>query len=48
MILNVVADYAASYPQGKLFEVESPHYMEPAGPDTIAEHLQQVIQEAGY
>lgn len=48
VILNVVADYATSYPQGKLFEVESPHYMEPAVPDTIAEHLRQVIQEAGY
>ena len=47
-ILNVIADYAASYPQGKLFEVESPHYMEPAVPDTIAEHLRQVIQQAGY
>jgi pimeloyl-ACP methyl ester carboxylesterase len=48
VILDVVADYVASYPQGELFEVESPHYMEPAVPDTIAEHLRQVIQEAGY
>lgn len=47
-ILDVVADYAASFPQGKLIEVESPHFMEPAVPDTIVEHLIQVIQEAGY
>jgi pimeloyl-ACP methyl ester carboxylesterase len=46
-ILDVLAEYVASYPQGTMTEVESPHYMEPAVPDIIAEHLNQVIEEAG-
>ena len=48
VILDVVADYVASYPRGVIVEVASPHYMEPAVPDTIAVHLRQAIQEAGY
>ncbi len=48
VILDLLAEYVASYPQGSLTEVESPHYMEPEVPDIIIEHLRQVIQEAGY
>lgn len=46
-ILDVLAEYVASHPQGSITEVESPHYMEPAVPDIISEHLNQVIEEAG-
>ncbi len=46
-ILDVLAEYVASYPRGSITEVESPHYMEPAVPDVIAEHLNQVVEEAG-
>lgn len=46
-ILDVLAEYVASFPQGSMTEVESPHYMEVAVPVVIAEHLTQVIEEAG-
>lgn len=48
VILDLVAEYAASYPQGMLVEVEAPHDMEPAVPEIIVDHLRQVIDEAGY
>lgn len=47
VILDVLAEYVASYPRGSLTDVQSPHYMEPAVPDIIAEHVRQVIEEAG-
>lgn len=48
VVLDVLTEYVASFPQGSMTEVASPHYMEVAVPDVIAEHLEQVIEEAGF
>lgn len=38
--------FVAAFPQGRLVEVESPHYMEPAVPDRIVAEVNRVIERA--
>jgi hypothetical protein len=46
VVLDHIAEYVDRFSPGVLVEVESPHYMEAAVPERIAQELEKVIAKA--
>jgi pimeloyl-ACP methyl ester carboxylesterase len=47
VVLQLQAEYVASFPRGEVIEVPSGHYMEHEAPEAVAEHLETLIARIG-